>query len=112
MSHRTAVTAPAFALAFGLALATAGAAHAQSTPATPAPDAPTMTIPKVTVETSPGATISLHEVAAIGAGVVVGATLWHVVIGHSFMLAGAAIGGWIGDWCYSVHTAPAVHTGG
>ena len=51
--------------------------------------------------------------AAIGTGVVVGAALWHVVIGHSFALAGAAIGGWVGDWCYGVHAAAApMHTGG
>jgi hypothetical protein len=106
MSYRTVAIAPAFAL--GLALATAGVAHAQSTPSTP----DTITVPKVTVETSPGTLISLREVAAIGTGVVVGAALWHVVIGHSFVLAGAAIGGWIGDWCYGTHAASAMHTGG
>ena len=105
MSNRTA------AIAFAVALATTGMAQAQSTPAPATTDAPTMTM-KMPGDSSPGITISLREVAAIGTGVVVGAALWHVVIGHSFMLAGAAIGGWIGDWCYGAHMAPPVRVGG
>jgi len=105
MSHRTA----AIALAFGLALATTGVAQAQSTPA-PATDAPAVTMKMP----GDGGTYSipLREVAAIGTGVIVGAALWHVVIGHGFVLAGAAIGGWIGDWCYGGHSVPTVHVGG
>jgi hypothetical protein len=113
MSHRTA------ALALAFALATTGVAQAQSTPSTPAPGAPaadtstmTMPMPKMLSDMGAGSMIPLREVAAIGTGVIVGAALWHVVIGHGFVLAGAAIGGWIGDWCYGgMHAAPPVHTG-
>jgi hypothetical protein len=93
MSHRIA------AIAFALTLATAGVAQAQS------PPAPTVDVPG-------GSVIALREVAAIGTGVIVGAALWHVVIGHGFMLAGAAVGGWLGDWYYNNHASPAPHTGG
>jgi hypothetical protein len=101
MSHRT----TAIALAFGLALASGGPAWAQSTPAPDAPATPPPAMQKMLDETGLSS-ITLREAAAIGTGVIVGAALWHVVIGHSFALAGAAIGGWIGDWCYGMHAAP------
>jgi hypothetical protein len=112
MSHRTA----AIALAFSLAVATTGVAQAQSTTPAPAPEAPAMGM-KMPDDAGPrsmmGSMISLREVAAIGTGVIVGAALWHVVIGHSFILAGAAVGGWVGDWCYGTHmTPPPVRVGG
>jgi hypothetical protein len=73
-------------------------AHAQQAP-TPEP-------PKITVESGGVYSIPLREVAAIGTGVIVGAALWHVVIGHGFVLAGAVLGGWVGDWFYSSHPVP------
>ncbi len=59
----------------------------------------------VTAEMSgEGYKVPLGELAAIGAGVVVGAAFAHAVAGHGLMMIGAVAGGWIGDWWYG--TAP------
>jgi hypothetical protein len=97
MSPRTA------ALALTLSLASAPMALAQSTPAPAAGDVPP---PKLMTDMMSERMLPLREVAAIGTGVVVGAALFHVALGHGLMIVGAAVGGWIGDWYYGSYPAP------
>jgi uncharacterized protein YcfJ len=99
------------ALACAAVLASTTLAHAQSAPT--APTVPTVppTEPKTTMEMQWSAMIPVREVAAIGTGIVVGAALGHVIIGHGFMVVGAVVGGWIGDWWYGAHPMPS-HAGG
>ena len=105
----------AFALAAALVaggLAQAPSAQAQSTAdasTSPAPiTIPVPGAPKIVMQ--PDGMITLREVAVIGTGVIVGAALFHAVIGHGFMVVGAVVGGWLGDWYYGTHEAP-LHTG-
>lgn len=103
------------ALAFAAVLASATLAHAQSVPTAPAVPPPEpkamMEMPKTTMEMSWSAMVPVREVAAIGTGIVIGAALGHVMIGHGFMVVGAVVGGWIGDWWYGAHPMPP-HAGG
>ena len=80
------------AIALSALLLSASVGYAQT-----AADAPA----KATVIQVPPYTISAGEVAAVGVGVLVGASLAHATIGHGLMLAGAAVGGWVGDWWYN-----------
>ncbi len=111
MASRTA------ALAVAAVLASTALAHAQSAPPAPAAPAPPaesktlMEMPKTMMDMQWSAMIPVREVAAIGTGIVVGAALGHVIIGHGFMVVGAVVGGWIGDWWYGTHPAPS-HAGG
>ena len=101
MSSRT------VALALSLSFAAAPMALAQSTPTpTPAPTTIEVPVPKMISEMASDRMLPLREVAAIGTGVIVGAALFHVIIGHGLMIVGAAVGGWVGDWYYGTYPAP------
>lgn len=86
-------------LALSAALLSPALARAE-TPAAPPADAPAM---ERTMMSAGSYKVSVGELAAIGAGAVVGAALVNAMVGHGLMLAGAAVGGWVGDWWY---TAP------
>ena len=49
--------------------------------------------------------LTAGELAAIGAGVVVGAVLFQGAMWHGMTIMGAALGGWVGDHIYATHWA-------
>ena len=91
------------ALAFAALVASTTLAHAQASTSSPATGAPAAS---ATPTTEGGQhCLLLREAAAIGTGVILGATLSGVVIGHGFIWAGAALGGWVGEWYYGKQQA-------
>jgi hypothetical protein len=92
-------------------LASASVAAAQTPPdAVPGP-APAPMMAPAGAEAGHTCTLSVRQVAAIGAGAVVGATLFGVAIGHGVVVVGALLGGWAGDWYYGTHMAQPAHAG-
>ena len=100
-------------LVVSASLAVAGTAYAQNTGSsaagTPTTRAPmTMTMPAGPAGTEASSSVvTTSELAAIGAGAVVGAVIFQGAMWHGMTIVGAAIGGWLGDHIYSTHWANA-----
>jgi hypothetical protein len=45
------------------------------------------------------------EIAAIGVGAVAGVVLFQGAMWHGMVIVGAALGGYVGDYLYGMHTA-------
>jgi hypothetical protein len=107
-------------------IACTGLAQAQSvtTPAVPSITTPGITtpaIPSVTITAKPASSIPgattlrsladmpIGELASIGVGAVVGVILFDEAVWDGFMIVGAALGGWAGDYLYRTNygTKPA-----
>jgi hypothetical protein len=93
-----------------------GLAQAQSVTTPAIPSVSTPAIPSVTITTKPGNTLAnaertladlpVGEIASIGVGAVVGMVLFDEAVWDGFVIVGAALGGWAGDYLYRMSYGP------